>query len=135
MSTLHGFRKGITVNPNLRFDTDMYNNVVGSLIITAWMLSDQSIDPKVINRQWKTLKKKGLDFWLDDPEFVNKVLAKFNLEVPYGRFAMIQSELNILFLPYVDETVLPIREDGIYPLSARNGKVYPVVKEDVVDAQ
>lgn len=132
MSSLHSFRKNITVNPDLRFEPDMYNNIVGSLIITAYILSDAKPDVKDIRRQWTKLKKKGMNYWLDDPEFFEKTLEPFNLPVPYGKFAMVQSNLNALFLPYVEEQLLPIREDGIFPNTARDGKVYPIVDKDSI---
>lgn len=130
MSTMHSFRKNITVNPNLRFPLEMYNNIVGSLIITAYILSDEKPEVKDIVKGWTKLKKKGMNYWLDDPEFFEKTLQSFGLQVPYGKFAMVQSELNALFMPYIDEQIYPIREDGILPNTAVTGKVYPIVKED-----
>ena len=133
MSVLRKFRKSI-VQSSLKFDPDMYNNILGSLVITHYMLNKldgNEPDITAIKAKWKSLVKKGkLDFWLDDKEFIPKALALFDMKPIYGKFAMCQSELNTLFLPYVNDTVLPIREDGIYPNTARNGKIYPINEKE-----
>ena len=131
MSILRKFRKNVRQS-TLRFDPGMYNNVLGSLVITHYVLrtlDGEETDVNKIKSTWKKLsKKKTLDFWIDDKDFVVKALALFDMQPLYGRFAMCQSTFNVLFLPYIDETVLPIREDGIYPMSARSGKIYPVLE-------
>ena len=131
MSILRKLRKNVRQSI-LRFDSAMYNNVLGSLVITHYVLrtlDGEETDVNKIKSTWKKLsKKKTLDFWIDDKDFVVKALALFNMKPLYGRFAMCQSTFNVLFLPYIDGTVLPIREDGIYPMSARSGKIYPVLE-------
>lgn len=129
MSVLRKFRKSI-VQSNLTFAPEMYNNILGSLVITHYMLNKldgNELDVNAIKTKWKSLVKKGnLDFWLDDKEFIPKALALFDMKPMYNRFAMVQSALNILFLPYIDGHILPIRDDGIYPNSAIHGKIYPI---------
>ena len=129
MSILRKFRKQVKKS-NLRFAPEMYNNILGSLVITHYILNKlegNEPDVNAIKAKWKQLVKKGnLDFWLDDKEFIPKALALFNMEPIYGKFAMCQGSLNALFLPYIDEQVLPIREDGIYPNTAIHGKIYPI---------
>ena len=131
MSTLRKFRKSVK-GSTLRFDPVMYNNVLGSLVITHYVLrtlDGEETDVNKIKSTWKALtKNKTLDFWIDDKDFVVKALALFDMKPLYGRFAMCQSTFNVLFLPYIDGTVLPIREDSIYPMSARSGKIYPVLE-------
>lgn len=133
MSVLRKFRKSI-VQSSLKFDPEMYNNILGSLVITHYMLNKldgNEPDVNAIKAKWKALVKKGkLDFWIDDKEFIPKALALFDMKPMYSKFAMCQSELNTLFLPYVNDTVLPIREDGIYPNTARNGKIYPINEKE-----
>ena len=128
---LHAFRKGLQKN-NLMFDANMYDNVLGSLIITHYILNKLDgveLDVNDIKTRWKKLVKKGnLDFWLDDKDFIPKALALFDMKPIYGRFAMVQSALNTLFMPYLDDKIIPIREDGIYPNSAIHGKIY-IIKE------
>ena len=131
MGTLRKFRKNVRQSI-LSFDSAMYNNVLGSLVITHYVLrtlDGEETDVNKIKSTWKKLsKKKTLDFWIDDKDFVVKALALFDMKPLYGRFVMCQSTFNVLFLPYIDGTVLPIREDGIYPMSARSGKIYPVLE-------
>ena len=128
---LHALRKQVK-NSNLRFDANMYDNVLGSLIITHYILNKLDgveLDVNDIKTRWKKLVKKGnLDFWLDDKDFIPKALALFDMKPMYGRFAMVQGRFNLLFLPYIDGQVMPVKETGVYPLSARDGKIYPVTE-------
>lgn len=134
MSTLRKFRKNVTKSC-LKFDVDMYNNILGTLVITHYILNKLDgvdLDVVTIKAKWKSLVKKGnLDFWLDDKDFIPKALALFDMKPIYGKFAMCQSALNTLFLPYIDKKVLPVREDGIYPNTAINGKIYPINEKEV----
>ena len=135
MSILRKYRKQVK-NSNLRFEAEMYNNVLGSLVITHYILNKldgNELDVGAIKAKWKYIVKHGIDFWLDDPDFITKSLALFNMKPIFGRFAMCQSALNTLFMPMVDGQILPIREDGIYPLSAREGKIYPITEQKKED--
>ena len=135
MGMLHALRKQVK-NSNLRFDANMYNNVLGSLVITHYILNKldgNELDVGAIKAKWKYIVKHGIDFWLDDPDFITKSLALFNMKPIFGRFAMCQSALNTLFMPMIDGQILPIREDGIYPLSAREGKIYPITEQKKED--
>ena len=70
---------------------------------------------------WREIKKKPelVDFWIDDKDFIDKSLALFAIERPENfPIAMVQSNFNVLFMPYVDGQLFPLREDGIYPLTA-----------------
>lgn len=129
MGILRKYKKGLQKN-NLRFDANMYDNILGSLIITHYILNKLDgveLDVNDIKTRWKKLVKKGnLDFWLDDPDFIPKALALFDMKPMYGRFAMVQGRFNLLFLPYIDGQVMPVKETGVYPLSARDGKIYPI---------
>ena len=128
MSILRKYRKQVK-NSNLRFAPEMYNNVLGSLVITHYMLNKldgNELDVSAIKAKWKYIVKHGIDFWLDDPDFITKSLALFDMKPIFGRFAMCQSALNTLFLPYIDGQVIPVKETGVYPLSARDGKIYPI---------
>ena len=134
MSVLRKYRKQVNKSC-LKFDVDMYNNILGTLVITHYILNKLDgvdLDVVTIKAKWKSLVKKGnLDFWLDDKDFIPKALALFDMKPIYGKFAMCQSALNTIFLPYIDEKVLPVREDGIYPNTALNGKIYPITEKEV----
>lgn len=135
MSILRKYRKQVK-NSNLRFEPEMYNNVLGSLVITHYILNKldgNELDVGAIKAKWKYIVKHGIDFWLDDPDFITKSLALFDMEPIFGRFAMCQSALNTLFMPYIDDKIIPIREDGIYPNSAIHGKIYPITKQKEED--
>ena len=134
MSSLHSFRKNISKS-TLTFDPDMYTNVVGSLVITNYILTEDKPEVKDIKKKWKSIKKKGLDFWLNDKGFIPKVLALFNLKPAYGQFAMVQSEYNVLFAPYINGNVLPLNENGFYSRTLRNGKIYPIEENAKNDGQ
>lgn len=135
MSILRKYRKQVK-NSNLRFEAEMYNNVLGSLVITHYILNKlegNELDVGAIKAKWKYIVKHGIDFWLDDPDFITKSLALFNMKPIFGRFAMCQSALNTLFMPYIDDKIIPIREDGIYPNTAIHGKIYPITEQKEED--
>ena len=135
MSILRKYRKQVK-NNSLRFVPEMYNNILGSLVITHYILNKlegNELDVDAIKAKWKYIVKHGIDFWLDDPDFITKSLALFDMKPIFGRFAMVQSQANILFLPYIDNQILPIRDDGIYPNSAFHGKIYPITEQKKED--
>jgi hypothetical protein len=113
-----------------RFQPDMYINTLGSLIICGYMFSKDKPEPIDINKTWRKIKKnpeKYINFWLDDPKFINKSLELFNMSVPESfPIAMVQSKYNVLFMPYFDGQLYPINENGIYPQTAKSGKIYPI---------
>lgn len=128
---LRSFRKQVK-NNNLRFDANMYNNILGSLVITHYILNKlegNELDVSAIKAKWKYIVKHGIDFWLDDKDFIPKALALFDMKPIYGKFAMCQGALNMLFMPYIDDKIIPIREDGIYPNTAIHGKIYPITEQ------
>lgn len=125
---VHSIRKEMKKN-NLRFVPDMYTHPMGSIIISACILTGRT-DVAEINKKWRNLKKhpKQVDFWIDDKDFIDKSLALFDMERPEDfPIAMVQSNFNVLFLPCVDGQLFPLREDGVFPQTARKGKAYPIV--------
>ena len=130
MGMLHKYRKNIT-KQNTVFAPEMYDNMVGSLIITNYILTNEEDRPALseINRMWKYIRKNGLDWWLDDKDFISKTLKLFNLTPHYGEFAFVQSRYNCLFAPFLDGTIFPIKENGIYSRTLKEGKIYPIVAE------
>lgn len=127
MSSLHSMKKEIKKN-SLRFMPDMYNHPLGSVIISACILTGKT-DVVEINKKWRNLVKhpEQVDFWIDDKDFIDKSLALFGMKRPEDfPIAMVQSDFNVLFMPYVDEQLFPLREDGIFPQTANKGKIYPI---------
>ena len=121
-------KKTIAKN-NLTFAPDMYNNLLGSVIISAYILSGKETDSVYINKMWREIKKnpKLVDFWLDDKDFIDKALDLFAMKRPENfPVAMVQSNFNVLVMPYIDDQLFPLREDGVYPMTAKKGKIYPI---------
>ena len=81
MSVLRKLRKNVEKNI-LRFPTEMYNNVLGSLVITHYLLytlEGKEVNLDKIKSTWRKLaKKRNLDFWIDDKEFITKALNLFD---------------------------------------------------------
>lgn len=128
MSSLHSMKKEIAKR-TLMFEPEMYNNVFGSVVISAYILSKEKPVVPVINKMWREIKKNHnlVDFWLDDPDFIDKTLDLFCMKRPeVFPIAMVQSDFNVLFMPYVEGQLFPLREDGIYPMTASKGKIYPI---------
>lgn len=115
----------------LKFDVDMYNNTLGSLAITCFMFTPDEEKPtvKFMKNKWKSLKKNGVDFWLDDKDFITKGADLFGLKVPYEHIAMVQSDYNVLFAPFIEDKVMPLREDGFTGITLSTGKVYPITNK------
>lgn len=124
---VHSIRKEMKRNC-LRFDSDMYTETLGSLIISACILTGRT-NVTEINRKWRSLVRnpQKVDFWIDDKDFIDKTLALFDMERPEDfPIAMVQSDFNVLFMPCVDGQLFPLREDGVFPQTARKGKIYPI---------
>lgn len=128
MSSLHSMKKEIAKN-NLLFAPEMYNNLLGSVAISAYILSEEKPSLLEIKQKWRQLRKnpKKVDFWLDDPDFIDKALELFEMKRPdYFPVAMVQSDFNVLIMPYIDGNLYPLREDGVFPMTASKGKIYPI---------
>lgn len=114
----------------LRFESDMYSNIYGSLVICAAMLQNVSEEKiKMINLLWRKVKKKpSLITWnLSDEFFIEKTLAFFDLPKPKDfPIAFVQYGANALFAPYIDGRIFPLREDGIKTMTLKKGKIYPI---------
>lgn len=124
----HSIKKEIAKR-NLRFDADLYTETLGSLIISTCILTGDKYDPVKINKTYRNLKKhpSKVTAWIDDPDFIDKALKLFDMERPeVFPIAMVQSEFNVLFMPYVEDTLYPLREDGVFPQTAKKGKIYPI---------
>lgn len=128
MSSLHSIKKEIAKN-NSMFVPEMYNNILGSIIISAYILSEEKPSLTETKKMWRKIRKnpKMVDFWLDDPDFIDKALKLFGMKRPdYFPVAMVQSDFNALIMPYIDGKLYPLREDGVFPMTASKGKIYPI---------
>lgn len=118
----------------LKYERDMYSTVYGSLTICCLMFTPEENKPavNVINKTWRNLRKKCLNNEssfpsIADEDFIVKCLDLFGLKVPeYFPIAIVKSNFNMLFAPYIDGHILPIREDGFMSRTLESGKVYPI---------
>lgn len=114
----------------LRFESDMYSNIYGSLVICAAMMQNVDAEKiKMINLLWRKVRKSPelIDWDLSDKEFIEKTLAFFDVEKPkVFPIAFVQYGANALFAPYIDGRIFPLREDGIKTLTLKKGKIYPI---------
>lgn len=114
------------------FPTNMYSNAYGSVVVSAYILSEnkEKYDLKEIGKKWRKIEKnpnKYIKFGLSDEKFIDKCLNLFGIERPKDfPIAMVLSNLNVLFVPYVNGELYPIREDGFIPYTYKEGKVYPI---------
>ena len=114
----------------LRFESDMYSNIYGSVVICAAMLQNVDAEKiKMINLLWRKVRKSPelIDWDLSDKEFIEKTLAFFDIEKPKDfPIAFVQYGANALFAPYIDGRIFPLREDGIKTMTLKKGKIYPI---------
>ena len=129
-TTVKKYRRETGAVKWFRFVPEMYNNIFGSLIITHYILSENKPSVEFINKRWQQLVEEGTDLWIDDERFFEKLLDMFEMTPKYGLFSMVRSNFNCLFMPYIDGEVLPIREDGFLPATARHGKIYPIIEKE-----
>lgn len=131
MSANNKIKKQIKAN-SLRFIPDMYTSYPGSIVICGYMFAEEKPKIKIINKTWKKYQKKHYDFGLsvEDPEYFEKLLKLFDLPMfDLNNVAFVQSQFNALIAPYINGNLLPLREDGLYTLTLRKGKIYPLVNK------
>ena len=119
------------------FPLEMYTHLVGSVVITAYILAENKPDKVAIRKKWKYVLRYGLDFDFSDPEFIKKVCEVFEVPMfPLDCAAYVQSEFNALITPYLEleeghKDILPLREDGYFSRTLRKGKIYPLTDKIV----
>ena len=134
---LRAMKKKIKKNYDSRllFDADMYNNTYGSLIICGYLFTEFENDKErlqkaqEIKKTWyKAVKGKiEVNTSIAEKDFIDKTLEIFGLKRPdVFPIAMCQSQFNVIFAPYVDGKILPLREDRIYNNTMLYGKIYPI---------
>lgn len=129
MASLKQIKKTVAKN-SLMFPIDMYTSLPGSIVITSYILNNEKPDLKSVHKKFKYYKRHGLPFGLEDTEYINKVLKVFDCSpIPYQYAAFVVSDYNALIAPYVNGELMPLREDGLFTLTLRKGKIYPLSKE------
>lgn len=119
----------------LKFPAEMYTDLIGSIVITSFMLNTEKPSVVEIKKSWKKFKRYADTFCFKDKDnFINEVLTMFDMpSIPEGTSAFVQSKYNCLVAPYINGEIYPLREDGIPARTLREGKIYPIVKEKVKD--
>lgn len=118
-------------NKGLIFPTSMYNTALGSVVVSAYVLSKnkEEYDIPSIKKLWNKIDKnpmKYIKFGFDE-NFIDNSLNLFGIKRPKDfPIAMVISKFNTLFAPYIDGELYPIREDGFIPPTYKLGKVYPI---------
>lgn len=138
--TLHKFK-----------EVEMYNNILGSFLISLYILQATDKTPKELCRFYKQEKKRWLKGEINEQTWMYDIIDKLTEEVietedghfiehtnntyiPYGQIALVESEWNKLIVPYLDlgngPQVLSIREDGLIGPTLKHGTVHVIVKEE-----
>lgn len=128
----------------LFFPQNMYINIYGSVVLSALInhIYNQAKGEE-INTDIKSLKKNIKSKWnkllsdenyrkkitwnFSDKDFYKKTLDFFEVPLPkpLNICACITPE-NVIFAPYINNIVIPLREDGIQARSMIKGKIYPI---------
>lgn len=121
------------VEKKMMFPAEMYTSLVGSLVVSNYIMSEEKPEISSIVKEWKYLQKHPDKVPLDSKNFVEECLNLFGLKPKYGMFCKCESKWNILFAPFI-EYPLPIREDGVYAKTIvdaiKEDKVYVVVESE-----
>lgn len=136
-SVLKSIAKKLKKN-ELIFEEDMYSNIFGSIAICAYILAEDrgSFDIKDINKKYKSiLRKRQTPVALNDPDFVNKVLEYYKIkECPkMDQLALVVYKSNAVIVPYINEQVFALREDGFIGNIISKGKIYPLCDASVTE--
>lgn len=96
----------------LTFPTDMYLTTIGSFAVSYWMCG-QSRSKFFLKKMFKVLQKEMPEF-NNYEELISKLRAAYdcpNTDLPI--VAVATDTGNLLFTVFIDDTILPNREDGI----------------------
>lgn len=119
----------------LIFDEKMYSNIYGTFGIV--LVQCGLITPAHARKIWNLWKSsKILMPALDNEDLINELLKVYKVDtlnettpgmnILKNNLAYVQSSFNQIFSLFVEDTLLPLREDGIPTATATKGKIYPV---------
>ena len=117
----------------LIFDEKMYSNLYGTfgiVLVQCGLIT--SAHARKIRNLWKLDKIKMPS--LDNEDLINELLKiykvdtsnKIGMDILKNNLVYVQSTFNQIFSLFVEDTLLPLREDGIPTTTATKGKIYPV---------
>lgn len=127
----------------LFFPQNMYINIYGSVVLSALInhiynqaKGGESVDVKGLKKQikskWNNLlaseeERKKITWDFSDKDFYKKTLEYFEVPLPKPlNVCVCMTPQNVIFAPFIDNNVIPLREDGILARSMIKGKIYPV---------
>lgn len=132
-------------------DIDMYNNLLGSFLISLYILKATDKTPRDLSKFYKEEKARWLKDEVNEKTWMDDIVDKLNTSyqknqegkyievhsdktfIPYGKIALVTSPYNALIAPYIDDQVLPVREDGWKGLTLETGDVHVIVEEEEKD--
>lgn len=107
----------------MRFDNEMYNDMVGSYVIASYMYGKGTNAKGIptlqfLKKRWTEYKRRMRNNDVPIPKLsVNDIEKYFKLPRIHPPVALYQSGFHGVFLLVIDNTPLPIREDGVFPRS------------------
>ena len=108
----------------MRFPNDMYISPVGSYVISCFILSNGSeAMARRLTSRWKRAIRKNKEL---DPFDLKTIADYFGVPYTTAPIAMVQSQYNVVYLPYIKGQLYPIREDGLITNTMITGKIYPL---------
>lgn len=155
-SRANKIEKGVKHSLHVFKDVEMYNNILGSFLISMYILRSTDKTPAELCKFYKAEKKRWLKGKANEDTWMQDIVDKLNEKVvdtpdghfiehtgktyiPYGKIAFVTSDWNCLIVPYVDigkgKQILPIREDGLLGPTLSTGKVHEIIKEEETDGE
>ena len=125
---------------------EMYNTLLGSFLISLYILKTTDKTPQELSKVYKSEKKRWLKGNVSEETWMQDLVDKLNTKrvkkedgtyetihtnttkIPYGQIACIMSPFNMLIAPYVNDQVLPLREDGWKGLTLETGEVHVIIE-------
>lgn len=130
---LKSVKKNITKRA-LKYPPEMYDNIYGSLAICYAIMAKQGVTIAYIKDQWNWMKHNNkAPASIEDKDFIEKTVKYFGYtydESLNDHMALVISKYNMLFAPYVDGHIMPLREDGLTGLTLQTGEIHPITNTD-----
>ena len=90
-----------------KFNSEFYNTLIGSIVLTNYILSGCKYSVPHLNKLMKDYIKQNREF-----KDLNDILKAFDMEDHMvGKSAIIKDEYCPLCFPYIDGNVLPLSKD------------------------
>lgn len=139
-SMLHKMKKEIKKRNKEELPTEMYNNLLGSFLISLKIWGLMPLNDKELKRFYFDEKERWLNNEVDEDNWMKDIAKKLEVNIPYGKIAEVVSDYNVLIAPILKDedgkyNVLPLRSDGFKGVTLLTGKVYPIVGKKKVEVE